>query len=69
MSLGPGNRHSHQILGFFRGCFGLFGMDPRTLISNVSHFKEVFVEPRVLDGFLEQVVMGSGVCRRPPPRG
>ena len=58
---GAGHRHTYQILGLF-GRFLVPGVDPRILVADVGHFKQVFVQAAGFHGILENRLMGFGTA-------
>ena len=63
-SIGPCDRHAHQILGFGGGLRLGPGMHPGILIADVGHFKQVFVQAAAFHGILENRFMGLGTAGR-----
>ena len=61
---GPGHRHAHQVLGFFRGLLGLLHVHPGILVADIGHLKEVLVQPGIDHGLPEQGLVGDGRAGR-----
>ena len=51
--------HAYKVYGLFSGCVFFIAVYPGTLIANISHFKEIFINPRIEYGFLKERFMGT----------
>ncbi len=63
-----GDGHPDKIFRFFRGQVRIILMDPGVLVSNVTHFKQVFIQPGIDQRFLEKGFVGFWrTCRHDDP--
>ena len=59
-----GHSHSGQVLSFLCCFFRIKIMHPGTLVSNIGHFKQIFIHPGIDHCFLEKWFMGFGRAGR-----
>ena len=61
---GAGHCHARQIPGLFGGQFRPLRMNPRVLVADVGHLKEVGIEARLANGVAENRFVGAWCARR-----
>jgi len=58
-----GHGHSYEILGLLRRCLRFAAVHPGTLIANIGHLEEVFVDTHIGHSLLKESLMGQGAAR------
>ena len=61
--------HADQVPGLVRGRRVVGCVHPGTLVADVGHFKQVRVQPGLLQCFLKKLFVGARRTGKPPPRG
>jgi hypothetical protein len=57
---GPGDSHAHQFMGFLCSCRAVLRMNPGTLVANVRHLKQIWVETSRSQAILEERLVSQG---------